>query len=110
MAAGAARSQIAVLAGPAWPKERLELGWAVLEAFRGRGLAAEIGRAGLGFAFDALGAHTVVSFTEHHNVASRKVMERLSMRWAGEITARGLIDGKSGEHDDAPFAVYAIER
>jgi len=37
-------------------------------------------------------------------------MERLGMRWAGEITARGLIDGKSGEHDDAPFAVYAIGR
>ena len=88
----------------------MELGWAVLEAFRGRGLAAEIGRAGLGFAFDALGAHTVVSFTERHNVASRKVMERLGMRWAGEIAARGLIDGKSGEHDNAPFALYAIGR
>jgi RimJ/RimL family protein N-acetyltransferase len=110
MAAGAARSQIAVLAGPAWAEERLELGWAVLEAFRGRGLAAEIGRAGLGFAFDALGAHTVVSFTERHNVASRKVMERLGMRWVGEIAARGLIDGKSGEHDNAPFALYAIGR
>jgi len=110
MAAGAARSQIAVLAGPTWAQGRLELGWAVLEAFRGRGLAAEIGRAGLGFAFDVLGAHTVVSFTERHNMASRKVMERLGMRWAGEITARGLIDGKSGEHDDAPFAVYAIGR
>ena len=40
MAAGAARSQIAVLAGPTWAQGRLELGWAVLEAFRGRGLAA----------------------------------------------------------------------
>ena len=110
MAVGAARSQIAVLAGPTWAEERLELGWAVLEAFRGRGLAAEIGRAGLGFAFDALGAHTVVSFTERHNLASRKVMERLGMRWVGEIAARGLIDGDSGEHDNAPFALFAIGR
>jgi hypothetical protein len=37
-------------------------------------------------------------------------MERLGMRWAGEITARGLIDGTSGEHDNAPFALYAIGR
>jgi hypothetical protein len=27
-----------------------------------------------------------------------------------EITARGLIDAKSGEYDDAPFALYAIGR
>jgi hypothetical protein len=37
-------------------------------------------------------------------------MERLGMGLTGEITARGLIDGKSGEHDGAPFALYAIER
>jgi hypothetical protein len=37
-------------------------------------------------------------------------MERLGMRWAGEITARGLIDGERGEHHNAPFALYAIER
>jgi hypothetical protein len=43
-------------------------------------------------------------------VASRKVMVRLGMRWVGEIAARGLIDGKSGEHDNAPFALYAIGR
>jgi hypothetical protein len=36
-------------------------------------------------------------------------MERLGMRMVGEITARGLIEGKGGEHDDAPFALYAIE-
>ena len=40
--------------------------------------------------------------------AASSIRARLGMRWAGEITARGLIDGKSGEHDDAPFAVYAI--
>jgi len=37
-------------------------------------------------------------------------MERLGLRLKGEITACGLIEGKSGEHDDAPFAVYAIAR
>jgi hypothetical protein len=37
-------------------------------------------------------------------------MERLGMRWAGEIMARGLIEGRSGEHDGAPFALYAVGR
>ena len=106
----AAGSQVAALVGPGWAEGRLELGWAVLETFRGRGFATEIGNAGLDFAFDVLGAHSVISFTERHNAASRKVIERLGMRLAGEITARGLIEGESGEHDNAPFALYAIER
>jgi RimJ/RimL family protein N-acetyltransferase len=78
--------------------------------FRGRGLATEIGRAGLGFAFGALGARSVISFTERHNWASRKVMERLGMQLAGEIRARGLIEGSRGERDDAPFALYRVGR
>ena len=41
-----------------------------------------------------------------HNIASRRVMERLDMVHVGEITARGLVDGQIGEADDAPFAVY----
>jgi RimJ/RimL family protein N-acetyltransferase len=102
-------SQIAVAVGPGWAPQRLELGWAVREPFRGQGLATEIGRAGLSFAFDVLQARTVISFTERHNLASRNVMERLGMQFAGEISARGLIEGTTGEHDDAPFALYAIE-
>jgi RimJ/RimL family protein N-acetyltransferase len=110
MVASPVSSHIAALAGPAWTEGRLELGWAVRERFRGQGLATEIGRAGLGFAFEVLEAYSVISFTERHNGASRSVMERLGMRLAGEITARGLIEGKRGEHDRVPFAVYAIER
>jgi RimJ/RimL family protein N-acetyltransferase len=110
MAASAVRSQVDVLVGPAWAQQPLELGWAVREKFRGKGLATEIGRAGLGFAFGGLGALSVVSFTEQHNQASRNVMGRLGMRWAGEIMSRGLIEGRGGEHDNAPFALYAVGR
>jgi RimJ/RimL family protein N-acetyltransferase len=38
----------------------LEIGWALRREFWGRGYASEIGRAGLGFAFDVLGVHAVV--------------------------------------------------
>ena len=104
------RSIAALVADPAWAKDRLELGWALLSAFRGRGLATEIGQEGLRFAVEVLGADRVISFTERHNRASRGVMERLEMRLRGEIRTVGLIEGDhSTIHTDAPFAVYATE-
>jgi RimJ/RimL family protein N-acetyltransferase len=102
------RSIAAVVADPAWAKDRLELGWALRSAFQGRGLATEIGREGLRFADEVLGTRRVVSFTERHNRASRRVMERLGLHYRGEIRTVGLIEDDS-LHDDAPFAVYATE-
>jgi len=97
---------IAALAGPEWAVDRLELGWALTGAARGLGYATEIGRAGLEFAFETLGASAVIAFTERHNAASRAVMERLGMPFAGEITAEGLVEGVEGVQPDAPFAVH----
>jgi RimJ/RimL family protein N-acetyltransferase len=88
----------------------VEIGWALRREFWGHGYASEIGRAGLAFAFDVLGVHAVVSCTVRHNARSRAVMERIGMRYAGEIRSRGLVEGIEAEHDDAPYAVYALLR
>lgn len=88
----------------------LEIGWALRREFWGRGYAAEIGHAGLAYAFNVLGAHAVVSCTVRHNARSRAVMERIGMRYAGEIRSRGLVDGVEGERDDAPFAICVLLR
>lgn len=104
---GASTVQIARLVEPAWTVDRLEIGWSVLGHFHGQGYASELGRAGLAFAQDDLRAAVVISFTERHNMASRRVMERIGMNQAGEILARGLVEGLSDEDDQAPFAVYA---
>ncbi|HTT90415.1 MAG TPA: GNAT family N-acetyltransferase [Acidimicrobiales bacterium] len=93
-------------AGTNWSRWRLELGWALLSGFHGQGYATEIGREGLLFARHAFSAESVIAFTERPNLASRRVMERLSMTYVGEITWRGLVEGQAGEADDAPFAVY----
>ena len=83
----------------------LEIGWALRPKFWGFGYASEIGRAGLEFAFDVLGMQAVVSCTVRHNVRSRAVMERIGMRYAGEIRSRGMVEGLEEVQDDAPFAV-----
>ncbi|MFB9234051.1 GNAT family N-acetyltransferase [Plantactinospora siamensis] len=88
----------------------LELGWAVHERRWGRGYATEIGRAGLTYAFRDLGATEVVAYTERHNLASRAVMERLGMRFVREFTGSGLVAGRDGVHDDAPFVLYSARR
>jgi RimJ/RimL family protein N-acetyltransferase len=63
----------------------LEIGWALRRGFWG-------------------------SCTIRHNVRSRAVMERIGMRYAGEIRSRGMVHGMEGEQDDAPFAVSVLVR
>jgi RimJ/RimL family protein N-acetyltransferase len=88
----------------------LEIGWALRREFWGHGYASEIGHAGLAFAFEILGVRAVVSCTIRHNARSRAVMERIGMRYAGEIRSRGLVEGVAGERDDAPYAVCVLLR
>lgn len=91
-------------------EERVEVGWAVRQALWGRGYATEIGNAGIRLADEVLAPQEIVAFTEAHNRRSRAVMERLGMTFVGEIRHRGLVEGRTGEHDDAPFALYALRR
>ncbi len=86
----------------------LELGWAVRDACTGRGYATELGRAALVWAADHRPGEPIVAFTEVHNRASRAVMERLGMLPAGTIRREGLVEGRTGVHPDAPFALYRI--
>lgn len=114
MASGAEMtSRVEAALGPrgrAWARHRLELGWALLAPARGRGHATELGRAGLAFAFETLGADEVVAFTERHNTRSRAVMERLGMDDVGELSGEGRVEGMQGVHECAPLALYACAR
>ncbi len=78
--------------------DRLEVGWAVLGRFWGRGYATEIGVESLSFARHDLHADEVVAFTEPHNTRSRAVMDRLAMSYQRDI-----------RHDDLSFVLYAID-
>lgn len=86
----------------------LELGWAVRDARAGHGYATELGRAAIAWAVKHQPDLPIVAFTEVHNRASRAVMERLGLRRAGIIQREGLIEGRTGLHPDAPFALYRL--
>jgi RimJ/RimL family protein N-acetyltransferase len=99
-------TQLQRLVDPCWGADRLEIGWALRSEFHGQGYASEIGREGLAFATEVLAGRAVAAFTERHNLASRRVMERIGMIYTGEVLRRGLVEGHVGEQDAAPFAVY----
>lgn len=96
--------------GPAVHTGWLEIGWAVRGRFWGQGFASEIGRAGLEVAFSALGVQAVVSCTELRNLRSRAVMDRIGMRYVGEIHSRGVVEGLPGEQEDAAYSVCVMLR
>jgi RimJ/RimL family protein N-acetyltransferase len=88
----------------------VEVGWAVRQALWGRGYATEIGTTGIRLADEIVEPEEIVAFTEVHNRRSRAVMERLGMTFVRQIMASGLVEGRPGVHDDAPFALYVLRR
>lgn len=81
------------LAVPSWLPEEMpavEVGWRLHPAHWGRGLATEGGAAALAYAFDVLALDRVVSMCEPENVASRRVMDKLGMRFDHETVWAGV--------------------
>lgn len=64
----------------------VEVGWRLGEAYRGRGLATEAGRAWIDYGFDDLGLDSIVSIYEPENSASGAVMRRLGFTLERETT------------------------
>lgn len=77
----------------------IELGYAFLPDFWGRGFAVEMSRALLEIAFVALDLPYVLAVTARDHVRSRRVMEKLGMTFRRELQHRGV-----------DCVVYAIER
>lgn len=69
-------------------RAELEIGWAVARDRWGHGFATELGRHALDTA-SAAGFERIVAFTRVDNVASRRVMEKLEMRYSGDFTHQG---------------------
>lgn len=77
--------------------DEVELPWAVRTRFHGQGFATEAATAALGAAVD-LGLPRIVSLTLVDNRASRRVMEKIGLRYEGNVPHAGLT-----------HALYSIE-
>jgi RimJ/RimL family protein N-acetyltransferase len=60
-----------------------EIGYLIDRALWGQGLATEGARVGLSFGFAKLRLETIIALAHPDNVASRRVMEKLGMRFGG---------------------------
>jgi ribosomal-protein-alanine N-acetyltransferase len=59
----------------------VEVAYMLARSEWGRGLASEAARASLCYGFEHLGLDSIAALTRHENVRSRRVMERIGMRY-----------------------------
>jgi RimJ/RimL family protein N-acetyltransferase len=73
----------------------VEIGWRLAPAWWNRGLATEGARAVLRTAFEDLGLTEVVAFTVPANLPSRRVMEKIGMRYdaSGDYDHPAIAEG-----------------
>ncbi len=71
-------------------RDEIELLYALMAQYWGRGYASEMARALLTIAFDDLGLKEVVAFTLPTNKASWRVMEKAGFRYESDIIHAGL--------------------
>lgn len=81
----------------------LELGYALLPAFWGRGLATEAARAVAAYAFRVTDVDHLIGFTHLENTASQRVLERIGMARQPDAHVGA---GQPGELS----AVYRLDR
>ena len=63
----------------------VEIGWRLARDWWGQGLATEGARAALAYGFERLSLPEIVSFTVPGNARSRRVMEKLGMRYTEDF-------------------------
>jgi len=84
----------------------VEIGWRLLPAHWGQGLAEEAARLALAAGFGPLGLEEIVAFTVPANERSWRLMRRLGMRADGEFAHPRLPKG----HPLRPHLLYRLGR
>jgi [ribosomal protein S5]-alanine N-acetyltransferase len=77
----------------------IEAGWSISPGRQCLGLATEAAEASMAWGFGEVGLDEVVSFTLTDNAASRRVMEKLGMRYDRDFERHGL-----------PHVLYRLSR
>ena len=83
--------------------EEVDLGYWLMPAFWGRGLATEAGRAVLKYGFESLRLEQIIGLVDPANVASVRVLEKVGMTRAGVLEHRGVrVDRYVARGDGGP--------
>ena len=82
-ASGAFIGFIGLLHQNDWPEgaHKIEVGWRLDRAYRGRGLATEGALASVLYGFEKLGLERIISIIHHSNLASRRVAEKAGLTY-----------------------------
>jgi RimJ/RimL family protein N-acetyltransferase len=91
--------------GPVDPRDEPELGYRLVRQVWGQGLATEGARALIDVAFRELGARRVYATTMSINAGSRRVMEKVGMRFVRHFHADWPESIPGDEHGDVEFAI-----
>ena len=88
---GALVGRVGVMHQPEWAatREKDEVGWVIAADRWGEGLATEAAAASIADAFERMGLEHVLSWTLPDNVASRRVMEKCGLAFAGTTPWKG---------------------
>lgn len=84
----------------------VEVGWRLAKEHWGQGLAPEGAREAVRFGFDDLGLEEIVSFTYVGNESSRRVMEKIGMRFDREFDHPRVPEG----HRIRRHVLYTLRR
>ena len=79
--------------------EETEIGYLLHKEFWGQGLATEAGHQGIRYGFETVGLDRIIALAHPENTASRRVMEKLGLRFIEET-----------EYFDMNVARYLLER
>lgn len=83
-----------------------EIGWWIWKHYWNRGLATEMARGLVKYAFEVMRLPQVVAIVDPPNQASRRVAEKLGMTYQGVRNAHDLAE----RHPDMEVAYYMLER
>ena len=80
-------------------KDEVEMAYILAQEFRGQGLGSELSQAVVRHGFEKLNLPRIISLVEPENKTSRRVVEKIGMRFE-----------KEGQDESGPFLVYAIDQ
>jgi ribosomal-protein-alanine N-acetyltransferase len=69
----------------------VEVDFVLARNYWGKGYATEAARAALAYGFDVLGLNRIIALTKPDNVASRRVIEKIGMRYVKNAEYWGII-------------------